>query len=90
MIDLHSVIAFFHKAKWTQHAITQDINRVLGENTIRYSTLVDYVRMFVLSIKDTDTSIVPESEDDVSLDDRIAFVLPEEPFHSVVELLRRS
>jgi hypothetical protein len=45
--------------------------------------------MFVLSTKETDTSIVPESESDFSLDDGIALVLPEEPFHSVTELPRR-
>jgi hypothetical protein len=45
--------------------------------------------MFVLSTKETDTPIVPESEGDFSLDDRIALVLPEEPFHSVAELLKR-
>jgi hypothetical protein len=39
MIDLHSVFAFFHKAKWTELAITHEINRMLGENlsTIRPS-----------------------------------------------------
>jgi hypothetical protein len=45
--------------------------------------------MFTFSTKETDTPIVPEWEGDVSLDDCIALVLPEEPFHSVTELLRR-
>jgi hypothetical protein len=45
--------------------------------------------MFVLSTKETDTPIVPESEGDFSPDDQIAFVLPEEVFHSVPELPRR-
>jgi hypothetical protein len=89
MIDLHSVVAFFHKAKWTERAIKHEINRVLGENTISCWTLGKYVRLFVLSTKETDTPIVPESEGDFSLDDRIAIVLPEEPFHSVAELLQR-
>jgi hypothetical protein len=88
MIDPHSVVAFFHKAKWTEHAIIHEINRVLGQNTISYSTLGKYIRMFVISTKETVTPIVPESEDDFSLDGRIAIVLPEEPFHSVAELLR--
>jgi hypothetical protein len=43
MIDLHSVVAFFHKAKWTERAITHEINRVLGENTISDSRLGKYV-----------------------------------------------
>jgi hypothetical protein len=34
-----------------------------------------YVRVFVLSAKEIDTFIVPESEGDFSLDDRIAFAL---------------
>jgi hypothetical protein len=89
MIDLHSVVAFFHKPKWTERAIKHKIDRVLGENTISCCTLEKYVRLFALSTKETDTPIVPESEADFSLDDRIAIVLPEEPFHSVAELLKR-
>jgi hypothetical protein len=60
MIDLHSVVAFFHKAKWTERAITHEINRVLGENIIIYLTLGKYVQMFVLSTKETDTPVVPQ------------------------------
>jgi hypothetical protein len=44
MIDFHSVAAFFHEAEWTELAITHEINRVLGENTIAYSTVGKYVR----------------------------------------------
>jgi hypothetical protein len=51
MIDLHSVVAFFHKAKWTGLAITREINLVPGENTISYSTVGKYVWMFILSRK---------------------------------------
>jgi hypothetical protein len=51
MIDLHPVVAFFRKAKSTNDAISHDINRVLGENTIRYLTLGKCVRMLVLSTK---------------------------------------
>jgi hypothetical protein len=43
MIDRHSAIVFFHKAKWTERAITQAINHMLGENNISYSTLGKYV-----------------------------------------------
>jgi hypothetical protein len=89
MIDLHSVVAFFHKTKRTERAIAHEINRMLGENTISYSTIGKYVRMLVLSTKEIDTPIVPESPDDFSLDDRIALVLPGKLFHSVAELLRR-
>jgi hypothetical protein len=45
--------------------------------------------MSVLSTKEADIPTVPESEGNFSLDDRIALVLSEEPFHSVAELLRR-
>jgi hypothetical protein len=43
MIDLHSVVAFFHKAKWMEHAITHEINRVLKENIFSDSSLGKYV-----------------------------------------------
>jgi hypothetical protein len=89
MVDLHSVIAFFQKAKWTERAITHEINRVFGENTISYSIFGKHVRIFVLSTKETGTLIVPESEGNFSIDVRIALVLPEDPFHSLTELLRR-
>jgi hypothetical protein len=85
MIDLHSIVAFFDKAKSTERAITHEINRMLGENTIIYSTLGKYVRIAVLSTKETDTPIIPESEGDFSVNDRITPVLPEEPSHSVAE-----
>jgi hypothetical protein len=45
MIDLHSVVAFFHKTKLAELGVTHEINRVLGENTISYSTVGKYVRM---------------------------------------------
>jgi hypothetical protein len=40
-------------------AITHEINRVSGENTISYSTIGKCVRMFALSTKETDTPVVP-------------------------------
>jgi hypothetical protein len=39
MIGMHSVVAFFHKAKWTERAITHEINRMLGKNIISYLKL---------------------------------------------------
>jgi hypothetical protein len=45
MIDLHFGVAFFHKAKWIEFTNTREINHVLGENTIGYSTVGKYVRM---------------------------------------------
>jgi hypothetical protein len=70
-------------------AITHEINRVLGENIINYSTVGKYVRMFVLSTKERDTHIVPESEGDFSFDDRITLVLSEEPFLSVDQVAEK-
>jgi hypothetical protein len=67
MIDLHSVVALFHKTKWTELANTHKIDRVLGENTISYSTIDKYFRMFVSSTKETGIPIVPESEGDFRL-----------------------
>jgi hypothetical protein len=75
--------------KWTERAITHEINRLLGENVISCSRLGKYVRIFVLSTKETDVPIIPESEGGFSLDGHIALVFSEEPFLSVAELLRR-
>jgi hypothetical protein len=77
---MYCVGAFFHKTKWAELAITHEINCMLGENAVSSSTLGKYVRMFVLSTKETDTPIVPESESNFSLGDPIALVLSEEPF----------
>jgi hypothetical protein len=89
MIDLHSVIAFSHIAKCTELAMTHEIGRVLGENTISVSTVGTYVRMFVLSTKESDIPIILESEGDFSSDDRIALPLSEEPFLSVRETAKK-
>jgi hypothetical protein len=89
MIDLPSVVAFFDKTRWTKRTVTHEMNRVLRENTLSYSTLGKYVRMFALSTKETDTPIVSESEGYFSLDDCITFVLSKEAFHSITKLLRR-
>jgi hypothetical protein len=45
--------------KCTGLAITQEINRLPRENTVSYSRVGKYVRMFVLSMKETDNPIVP-------------------------------
>jgi hypothetical protein len=58
MIGLHSVVAFFQKAKWTVVSITHEINRLPGENTTSYSTVGKCVRMFAFSTKETDNAIV--------------------------------
>jgi hypothetical protein len=89
MIDPHSVVSFFHKTKWIERALTPEIHHVPGEDTISCSTLRKYVRMFVLSTKETDIPIVPQTHCDFSLNDCMTGVLPEELFHSVGELLRR-
>jgi hypothetical protein len=79
MIDLHSAVAFFHKAKWTELFIKHKINRVLGENTTSYLTVGRYVRTFVLPTKETDIPLLPESDGDFSLDDSIALLPSEGP-----------
>jgi hypothetical protein len=88
MIDLHSVVAFFHKAKWTGRDITHEIGRVPGEDTISYSTVGTCVQMFVLSTKETDTPIVPKSETNFSLDYPIIAVLSRGLFMSVRQTAR--
>jgi hypothetical protein len=89
MIDLHSFVAFFHKVKWAELAITHEISRVLGKNIISCSTVGKYVRAFVLSTKETNTAIVLESETSFSLDARISLVLSEEPFLSVCQIAKK-
>jgi DNA-binding transcriptional ArsR family regulator len=89
MIDLRSLVAFLDKEKWTELAITRKIDRVLGESTLSYPTVGKYVQMFVLSTKETNTLIVPESEDDFSVQGQIALVFSEEPFLSVRHIVKR-
>jgi hypothetical protein len=89
MIDLHSIIAFFHKAEWTELAITHEINRVLGENTIIDSLVGKYVREFICGPNDKDSFIVPQIVGDFTLDDRIASVLAEAPFLSLRQVAKR-
>jgi hypothetical protein len=88
MIDLHSVVAFFHRAKWTEPAIRHIINHVLGENTISYSTVRKYVRMFPYSTKETGTPMVPESKVGFSLDDCIPLCFQRSHFFKAAKLLR--
>jgi uncharacterized protein YbaR (Trm112 family) len=89
MIDLNFVVAFFHKAKLTELTITHEINYMLVENTISYSTVGKHVRTFVLSTKETNTLVLPESEGDFSLDDCIPLMLSEEPFPSVRQIPKK-
>jgi hypothetical protein len=89
MIDVHSIIAFFHKAKWLELAITHEMNRVLGGNTISYSAVGKDVRMFILSTKETNIAFVPESAGDFSLGDRMALVLAEKLFLSVRQIAEK-
>jgi hypothetical protein len=79
---------FFHKAKCSDVAIKREIHRVLGENIIGCSMVGKCVRMDVLSTKQTYNLIVPRSEGDFSLGDRISFVLSDEPFLSVRQIAR--
>jgi hypothetical protein len=46
--------------------------------------------MFVVSTKERDMPIVPESEGDFGLDDCITLVLSEEPFLSVRQIARKA
>jgi hypothetical protein len=90
MIDLYSLADFFDKVKWVELAITHEINRVPWENIIGYSTARTYVRTVVLLRNETDTPIVPELENDFSLDDLITLVLPEESFLSVRPITKKA
>jgi AraC-like DNA-binding protein len=89
MINLHSVIAFFHNAEWTELAITHEINRVLGENRIADSTVGKSVREFVCGPKDNDSFTVRQFEGDFTLDDRIGSVFAEAPFLSLRQIAKR-
>jgi hypothetical protein len=89
MIDLNSVVAFFHKAKWSELALRHEINCVLGENTINYSAAGKDDRVFVCASRRPDSLIVEPLESDFSFDDGIACVLSEEPFLSVHQIVKR-
>jgi hypothetical protein len=58
MIDLHSVVAFFHKAEWTELATRHEVNRLLGEKTIACFAVGRYVREFICGPKDKGSFIV--------------------------------
>jgi hypothetical protein len=80
---------FLSQSEWTELTVTHEIKRVLGRNTIVYSTVGKYVRMFVLSTKETNTPIVPKSENDFSRDGPIALMLSEESFLSVRQIAQK-
>jgi predicted metal-dependent RNase len=64
MIDLSSVVVFFHKAEWTELTVTHEINRVLRENRIAYSTVGKYVREFICESKEKYCFIIRQFEGD--------------------------
>jgi hypothetical protein len=90
MIDLHSVVAFFHKAEWTELVVTHEIRRVLGKNTIACSTVGKYVREFICGSKDKDSFIVRPFKGNFTLDDLIASVVAEAPFLSLRQIAKRA
>jgi hypothetical protein len=83
MTDLQSAVACVRKKRWSELAPGHEINCVLGENPISYSTVGKDVRMSACPSRKPDAPTVEQSEGDFSLDDRIARVLSEEPFPSV-------
>jgi hypothetical protein len=89
MIDLHSVPGFSRKTEWTELAITQEINRVLGQNMIAYSTIGKYAREFICGWKEKNSSIVRQFEGDFTLDDQIVPVPREAPFLSLHQITKR-
>jgi hypothetical protein len=64
--------------KGAERSIMHEINRVLGENTISYSTIRKSIQVFVLSTNRH--SYRPESACDFSLDDCTAPLLSEASF----------
>jgi hypothetical protein len=88
MIDLHSVVAFLHKANLPELAITHEINHVLVENTMRYSAVVKYIRAFTCGPKQTDPHFSPESAGDFILDHHITRMLFEDRFFQSAKLPR--
>jgi hypothetical protein len=82
MIDLHFVVALFHKTPWTELIIAHEINQVPRENTITHLAVGKSVRALLCNSKHKDSSFVPESDGDLKLDDRIAHLLSKESFLS--------
>jgi hypothetical protein len=60
MIDLHSIVAFLHTAKFIELSITHEINSVLGQNTINSSTVGKY-RVFHLRVSISVSEFGPPS-----------------------------
>jgi hypothetical protein len=89
MIDLQSVVAFFHRAKRTEFVIIHEINQVLGGNTLSDSTVGKYVWMFAFSTKEIDAPIVPESKIGFSPDGCIPLCSSRSHFFQSAKLLGR-
>jgi hypothetical protein len=70
--------------------MTHEINRVLGENTIVYSTVGKYVREFICGPKDKDSFIIRQFEGNFTFDDWITSVLAEAWFLSFRQIAKRA
>jgi hypothetical protein len=98
MIDLHSIVASFYKTKCAKLTVMHEINHVLGEDIIGYSTVGKYVWMFgcldvwmfVSSMKETNTPIAAESDGVFSLDNRIALLLSGDSSLSVHQIVKKA
>jgi hypothetical protein len=62
---------------------------MLGEMTISNSTVRKYVGILVLSAKKADIRVIPESEGELSLHDRITLVFSKELFLSVPQIAKK-
>jgi hypothetical protein len=78
VIDLQSVVASFHKAKWSELALMHEINCVLWQNPINYSTVGKDVRMFVCALRKPDAPIFRQSQGAFTVDNCITRVPSEE------------
>jgi hypothetical protein len=89
MIDFYSVVTFLYRVKLSKLAITHEINRMLGYNTISYSTVEKYIHVFISGSKQTDSLFTPESSEDFTFDDCITRVLSDELFLSIHQIVKK-
>jgi hypothetical protein len=90
MMDQKSIVLYLHMRGIWLDAIHEDLVRVLGENTVAYSTLMKYVRSEKFPPKNDGPPSDPISVEPGSGDQAILTALADCPFSSVRELSRLS
>jgi hypothetical protein len=89
MIDLHHVVAFLNEERKSELEIHNQINRVLGNDTISYAIVGKHGRQYICSKENPVLESGRFSVPDFTLDDKISSVLHAEPFLSIRQIVRK-